>query len=225
MSELSDRNAPARPHVAALVFSPFQENTYVVYGTSGRAVVIDPGCYGADEERELQRFLADADLTPTRLLNTHGHLDHIFGNAFVAATYGLPVETHRGELPVYAAAPAVATQYGIPFPKPSPTPTVFHEAGEPIDCGDFTFEVILAPGHSPASIAFYCRAGGFVIGGDVLFRDSIGRTDLPGGDHATLLRSIREQFLVLPDETVVYPGHGPETTIGYERTNNPFLRS
>ena len=221
---MSDRNAPNRPHVAVLTFSPFQENTYVVYATTGQCVVIDPGCYGAEEEQDLARFLARAGLTPTRLLNTHGHLDHIFGNAFVSERYGLPVETHRGELPVYAAAPQAALLYGIPFPKPSPAPTVFHEAGATIDCGAFAFEVILAPGHSPASIAFYCRAAGILIGGDVLFRDSIGRTDLPGGDHVTLLRSIREQFFTLPDDTIVYPGHGPETTIGYERVHNPFLR-
>ena len=220
---MSTRNAPNRPHVAVLTFSPFQENTYVVYGPSKACVIIDPGCYGADEERELQRFVEAAGLRPVRLLNTHGHLDHIFGNAFVSDTYGLPVETHRGELPVYAAAPEVAMRYGIAFPRPSPAPTVFHEAGDRIDCGNFQFDVILAPGHSPASIAFYCRAAGFIIGGDVLFRDSIGRTDLPGGNHATLLDSIRTQFYPLPDDTIVYPGHGPETTIGYEKRHNPFV--
>ena len=221
---MSTRNAPNRPHVAVLTFSPFQENTYVVYDETKECVIIDPGCYGPDEERELQRFVENAQLRPVRLLNTHGHLDHIFGNAFVSETYGLPVETHRGELPVYAAAPQVALQYGIPFPKPSPTPTVFHEAGDTLTFGRTTFEVILAPGHSPASIAFYCRAADLLLGGDVLFRESIGRTDLPGGNHATLLHSIRTQFYPLPDATVVYPGHGPETTIGYEKRRNPFVQ-
>ena len=224
MRTMDEQNASNSLVVAGLTVNPFQENTYVLYDDTKECIIIDPGCYDAAEQRELRSLIEREGLTPVRLINTHAHLDHIFGNAFVAETYGLELEMHRGELPVLEAAVPSALRYGIPFPQPSPAPTRFLEGGDTVQFGHTTLRVLFTPGHSPASISFYCAEAGILMAGDVLFRDSIGRTDLPGGDHQTLLQSIREQFWPLPTATKVYPGHGPATTIGYERVHNPFLR-
>ncbi|MEY3050341.1 MAG: hypothetical protein RLY31_126 [Bacteroidota bacterium] len=209
--------------VATLVFNMFQENTYIVYDDSGECIIVDPGCYEAHERIELMTFIQENGLRPVRLLNTHCHLDHVFGNKFVADSWGLTLEIHRGERPVLEAMPEVCRLYGIPAPEPSPMPGRYIEPGETISFGQTRLEAIYTPGHSPASLSFHCAAAGFVLAGDVLFRESIGRTDLPGGDFDTLIRSIREQLFPLGNEVKVYPGHGPATTIGHERLFNPFL--
>ena len=203
-------------------FNPFQENTYILSAEDGSAIVIDPGCYTEEEEQELITYLEKEHLKPVRLLNTHCHLDHVFGNAFVAKFYGLEVEIHPGEQIVLDQALSMSHLYGIPM-TPSPVPKHSLLPGILIPLGDDQLEVLFTPGHSPASISLYCKNQGFLIAGDVLFQESIGRTDLPGGNMATLLKSIREAFFVLPDDTLVYPGHGPHTTIGHERRHNPFL--
>lgn len=210
-------------NVAKLTFNDFQENTYIVYDHSGECVIFDPGCYKPYEEEELKDKISALGLKPVRLINTHCHLDHVFGNKFVADEYQLELEIHQGELRVLQSVPQVCMMYGLPPAAPSPAPGRFIEAGEVVTFGQSRLEALFTPGHSPASLSFYCRESGFVIAGDVLFYGSIGRTDLPGGDFDTLISSIKEQLLVLPDETVVYPGHGPHTTIGFERDNNPFL--
>jgi glyoxylase-like metal-dependent hydrolase (beta-lactamase superfamily II) len=209
--------------VVRLTFNDFQENTYIVYDETGECVIFDPGCYRRFEEEELVARIDALKLKPVRLINTHCHLDHVFGNKFVAEHYGLGLEIHRGELPVLKAVPQVCMMYGLPPAAPSPEPSRFIVPGELIEFGNTKLDTRFTPGHSPASISFYCRESGFVIAGDVLFHGSIGRTDLPGGNFDTLIRSIKEQLLVLPDDTVVYPGHGPETTIGFEQDHNPFL--
>lgn len=210
-------------NVVKLTFNDFQENTYILYDDTKEAVIFDPGCFRRHEEEELADKIRELALRPVRLINTHCHLDHVFGNKFVADQYRLGLEIHRGELKVLEAVPQVCMMYGLPPAAPSPTPSRFIEAGEVIEFGETQLEVLLTPGHSPASLSFYCRESGFVIAGDVLFYGSIGRTDLPGGDFATLISSIREQLLVLPEDTIVYPGHGQHTTIGFERDHNPFL--
>lgn len=212
-------------HVAELTFNPFQENTYIVYDDTKECIIFDPGCWNASEKQQLSTFIESAGLKPVRLINTHCHLDHIFGNKYVSETYNLPLEIHSGELPVLEQAPLAAQLYGIPFPEPSPMPESFIEEGDIIEFGTTKLEVLFTPGHSPASISFYCRESEFVIAGDVLFYGSIGRTDLPGGDYNTLIQSIKTKLLVLEDEVRVYSGHGPSTKIGYERKNNPFLQS
>ncbi|MCB0632301.1 MAG: MBL fold metallo-hydrolase [Saprospiraceae bacterium] len=209
--------------VVKLTFNDFQENTYIVYDESGECVIFDPGCFRQYEEEELVATVAELGLKPVRLINTHCHLDHVFGNKFVAEHYSLSLEIHRGELPVLKAVPQVCLMYGLPPAAPSPDPSRFIEAGEVIEFGNTRLEALYTPGHSPASLSFYCRESDFVIAGDVLFYGSIGRTDLPGGNFDTLIQSIREKLLILPDATVVYPGHGPQTTIGFEHDNNPFL--
>jgi glyoxylase-like metal-dependent hydrolase (beta-lactamase superfamily II) len=157
------------------------------------------------------------------LLLTHSHLDHIFGNKHVFEKYGLRPELHRDELPMLQTATRIAEMYGLRI-ETSPEPENFIQAGEDVTFGKTTFQTLLTPGHSPASISFYVKEEDYVIAGDVLFRESIGRTDLPGGDFNTLITSIKEQLFSLPDHTRIYPGHGPATTIAHEKRNNPFLR-
>lgn len=203
-------------------FSPIAENTYVLSNENGDAFIIDPGCYFTAEEEELKEFIEDRKLNPVKLLNTHCHLDHVFGNRWVHKNYGLELHLHPLEKEILAFAPVAGNMYGLSFSNYD-GPLHFINDGDKIYLGEDVLEVILVPGHSPGSICFYCRKQNFLIGGDVLFRESIGRTDLPGGNHEQLLKSIKEKIFILPDETVVYPGHGESTTIGYEKKNNPFV--
>ncbi|MCI5082940.1 MAG: MBL fold metallo-hydrolase [Saprospiraceae bacterium] len=209
--------------VLSFTFNPFQENTYIVYDDTKNCVIFDPGCYTSEERQHLKEQILSLSLNPVRLINTHCHIDHVFGNAFVQREYGLDLEIHEGELPVLEAVPMVGQMYGIPIPDPSPAPARFIEAGELIEFGNTTLKAIFTPGHSPASLSFFCEADRFLIAGDVLFEGSIGRTDLPGGDFDTLIRSIKEQLLPLGDDVIVYPGHGGATSIQAERLTNPFL--
>lgn len=208
--------------VKALTFNPAQENTYILFNEQNKAIIIDPGCYFSAEHETLNSFLKDTQLEPARLLNTHCHLDHVCGNLWVYQNWGTELWIPSGEEEVLANAPLWGVKWGMSF-KNYDGPVHFIHEGDTIVLGNDTLKVILAPGHSPASMCFYAEKEKFLIGGDVLFYQSIGRTDLPGGDHETLLRSIREQLFVLPDDVVVYPGHGRPTTIGYEKRNNPFL--
>jgi hydroxyacylglutathione hydrolase len=208
--------------VKTFVFSPIQENTYVVFNQQKQALIIDPGCYFPAEQEKLATFLTDKNLTPVQLINTHCHLDHVFGNKWVHETYGLELYIHSLEEKMLAFAPLSGDKWGLPFENYTGS-LHFLEEGQQIVLGDDKLEIILAPGHSPGSLCFYSKADKFVVGGDVLFNGSIGRTDLPGGDHDTLITSIKEKILVLPDDTVVHSGHGMPTTIGREKRGNPFL--
>lgn len=204
-------------------FNPMSENTYVLYDETGECAIFDPGCYTSAERSTLKSFIDRNQLRPVRLINTHCHLDHVFGNRFVAETWDLELEIHRGELPVLERYLTAAQMYGLPLAESSPAPGAFLEAGTTLTFGSTSLEILFTPGHSPASISFYCPGAGFVLAGDVLFLESIGRYDLPGGDLPVLLQSIRSQLFTLPDETLVYPGHGPATTVRHEKEYNPFL--
>ncbi|HVZ57501.1 MAG TPA: MBL fold metallo-hydrolase [Chitinophagaceae bacterium] len=208
--------------VRSFLFNPVQENTYVLYNEQKQCCIIDPGCYFPREREVLREFVEQEGLEPVLLLNTHCHLDHVFGNQFVLETWGLPLHLHEKEKPVLDFAPASGQAWQLPF-DPYQGPLVYLHSGQPVRLGQDVLDVLFTPGHSPGSVCFYSVQEGFVIGGDVLFQGSIGRTDLPGGDYATLIRSIQTQLFVLPDETRVYPGHGPETTIGREKRANPFV--
>lgn len=208
--------------VKVFTFNPFSENTYIVFDETREAIVFDPGCFTVNEQKILKKYIDDNNLIIKRLINTHCHLDHIFGNPFIVENYGVALECHRAELPVLARAPIAGDMYGCPVP-PQPEATVFIEDNAIIKVGNYTFKAILAPGHSPGSLCFYNEAGKFLIGGDVLFFGNIGRTDLPGGNHKHLLESIQTRLFTLPDDVVVYSGHGQKTTIGYERVHNPFF--
>ena len=211
--------------VKSFIFNPIQENTYVLKDQKDACCIIDPGCYFGNERVNLQEFIEQQGLTPKILLNTHCHLDHVFGNRFVYDTWNLPLHLHEKEKLVLDFAPELGRQWGLPFDNYT-GPLVWLKPGEKVQWGDDPhnqLDILFLPGHSPGSVGFYCAAQGFLIGGDVLFRGSIGRTDLPGGDHDTLLKSIRGVLWPLPDDTIVYPGHGEPTTIGWEKKNNPFL--
>ena len=209
--------------VKVFIFSPIQENTYLLYNEEGKALIIDPGCYSKEEQETISRFITAESLVPVQLLNTHCHLDHVFGNQWVYDTYHTPLHIHPKEETMLQLAPLSGEKWGLPFVNYS-GPLHYLNEGDTIQMGNDALRIILAPGHSPASICFHCEAQQFIIGGDVLFRESIGRSDLPGGNHETLLKSIREQLFTLPDEVVVYPGHGLKTTIGHEKAHNPFLQ-
>lgn len=209
--------------VKSFVFSPIHENTYVLYNESVDCIIIDPGCYFEEEKNELKDFLENKGLKPLFLLNTHCHLDHVFGNKFVAETYGLKLHLHELEQAVLAFAPASGLMWNMPFDN-YVGEFVFLKEGDSIKVGNDELKVIEAPGHSPGHVCFYCEKQHFIIGGDVLFRGSIGRTDLPGGSFETLIKSIRTRLFVLPDETVVYNGHGEPTSTGEEKRHNPFLQ-
>jgi len=208
--------------VKAFTFSPVQENTYLLYNEAGEAIVIDPGCYFDEEKDVLQTFITQNKLKLTLLLNTHCHLDHVFGNKWIHETWGLLLHIHEKEKQVLEFAPASGLMWNLPFDNYDAALSYLKE-GETITLGDDVLEIIEAPGHSPGHLCFYCRKQGFIIGGDVLFRDSIGRTDLPGGDYETLISSIQTKLFILPDETIVYSGHGPATTTGHEKKHNPFF--
>lgn len=209
--------------VHKFTFNPIQENTYVLYAENGDCCIIDPGCYFDDERNELLRFIQSKNLKPVYLLNTHCHLDHVFGNKFVSDTWQLPLYLHETEKMVLSFAPKSADMYGLPFENYNGE-MKWLNPGDVIKIGDNELKVLFTPGHSPGSVSFYNEKDGYVISGDVLFSGSIGRTDLPGGDYDQLERSIKTELYTLPDETKVYSGHGGGTSIGFEKRNNPFVR-
>ncbi len=209
-------------HIQSFTFNPFQENTYLLYDESKQCLIIDPGCSNSAERKQLIDFVEEKSLLPVRLLNTHCHIDHILGNKFVSDTYKLDLEANKNDLRTLEAGRVSAEIFGIEYEE-SPLPKVFLEEGDVIQIGESQLEIAFTPGHSAGSICFYNRQQKFIIGGDVLFYQSIGRTDLPGGNHAQLLESIRTKLFTLPDDFTVYPGHGPSTTIGFEKMHNPFL--
>jgi len=210
--------------VTCLTFNPFQENTYLLHDDTKECVVVDPGCYEQSEQKELLRYIQENDLNVVRLLNTHCHIDHVLGNKFVADTYGVELEIHEEDLQTLRSVPVYAPVYGFPMYAATEPKATYLKEGDIIKFGNTELQVIFAPGHAPGHVVFYNEQDKVCIGGDVLFKGSIGRTDLPGGDFNTLINSIRTKLFTLPEDTVVYPGHGPETTIGYEKKYNPFLR-
>lgn len=210
-------------NLKVFTFNPLQENTYLLFNKEKKAIIIDPGCYYDEEREELLSFIRTNGLTPELLLNTHCHLDHVFGNKWVSETFKLELHIHPNEQNVLALAPSAGLMFNLPFDNYNGA-IKFIEEKSPVKFGEDELVVLFTPGHSPGSVCFYNKTGKYVIGGDVLFRDSIGRTDLPGGDHNTLLKSIRQSLFVLEDDVTVHPGHGPSTTIGYEKKYNQFLQ-
>jgi len=208
--------------VKRFIFNPIQENTYVVYNGKDACAIIDPGCYFPEEKQSLAAWLKENHLHPNILLNTHCHLDHVFGNKWAATHYHLELQIGEKELWTFNFAPESGVRWSMPFENYTGK-ILFLREGDQIALGEDTLEVLFTPGHSIGHLVFYNKKQGFVIGGDVLFRMGIGRTDIPGGDTEILLKSISEKLFVLPDDVIVYPGHGEPTTIGYEKEYNPFL--
>lgn len=208
--------------IKAFCFNPFYENTYIVYQETGEAWIFDPGCSNNSEEKELIKFISENNLIPSRILLTHAHIDHILGLEFVTRKFGLSTEMHELERLVLDAATQVALIYGISYNTPS-CPSTYLTDNQQINFDSEAVQCIWTPGHSPGSICYYFPNANALIGGDVLFDGSIGRTDLPGGDYNTLISSIKKRLYPLNNNTVVYPGHGGITTIGQEKLSNPFL--
>jgi len=204
-------------------FSAFQENTYVLYNELKEAIIIDPGCYTRIEEKMLTDFIRKENLKPTLLLNTHCHLDHVFGNNYVSETYGLTAHIHPNEQIVLDRLPEAAAKWGAPTDAYKGSIQYIQE-GEMIQFGSDSFKVLLTPGHSPGSVCFYHAEQDFMIGGDLIFKDGVGRTDLPGANPLDLIKSIREQIFPLPDSLTIYSGHGPATTWGREKEHNPYIK-
>jgi hydroxyacylglutathione hydrolase len=210
-------------HVQTFTFNPFQENTYLVFDDAKNALIIDPGCYTSEERTVLDDFIARHGLKIHAILNTHCHIDHVFGNAHCIRKYNTDIITHKGELSTLQMSVTAASMYGLTGYEESPIPTVFVDEGDEVVFGDLKFTVLFAPGHSVAHIVFYNQKNNILLGGDVLFRGSFGRYDLPGGDLNTLKNSITTKLFTLPEDTIVYSGHGPTTTIGEEKYSNPIL--
>ncbi len=208
--------------ITRFVFTPFQENTYVVYDDTKECVIIDPGCYETEEQEKLTQFIESQELQPVKLLNTHCHIDHIAGNKFVAENYDLSLYIHQDDEPILQAADEFGKAFGFTI-EPSPEPAGYLAEGDIVEFGNTKLEVMHTPGHSPGSISFYQAQSQFIVSGDVLFLKGMGRYDLPGGDLEVLKTTILQKFFPLAEDVTVYSGHGPETTIGFEKNNNPFF--
>jgi hydroxyacylglutathione hydrolase len=207
--------------IKKFTFNPFAENTYVLFDQTKECIIIDPGAYEKAEEAELIQFIKVQGLTVKKLINTHCHIDHVLGNDFVKQKFNVELCLHPLEEPLLRAVKSYASNYGFNQYHES-TADKFLKEDDVIEFGEQKLSILFVPGHSPGHLAFYDSATKTLIGGDVLFLNSIGRTDLPGGDHNTLIHSIQEKFFSLPDDVTVYCGHGPETTIGFEKRTNPF---
>jgi glyoxylase-like metal-dependent hydrolase (beta-lactamase superfamily II) len=208
--------------IERFIFNLFEVNTYVLYDETKESVIIDPGCYESAEQNRLKKFIEEKGLKPVRLLNTHTHIDHILGNQFIVNQYNIKPEIHEKGLIFLNKLPDTAVGFGM-IVNEVPQPGNFINDGDIIKFGNSRLKVLYTPGHANGSVCFYNEEQKFVIVGDVLFNQSIGRTDLPTGDFDLLNKSIEEELFTLPDDVIVYPGHGPETTIGFEKINNPYV--
>ncbi len=207
--------------VLSFTFNPFQENTYILYDETGEAIIVDPGCHTASEEQLLFHTIEYKQLTPKAIVNTHCHIDHVFGINAVKEKYKIPFYCHEGELEQLNSMPEYAKLYGLSLAKIDPPEQALPE--DSFQFGTTELEILYCPGHSPASICLVHKKEKQLIAGDVLFQGSIGRTDLPGGDYEQLMQSITTKILPLEDEYIVYSGHGNITTVGEERDSNPFI--
>ena len=210
-------------NIKIFTFNQFFENTFIISDSTNECIIIDPGCYDKNEKQILQDYILSNNIVPTRLINTHCHIDHILGNNFVSKTWDLELEIHQKDIDLLKNSKDIADLYGFVNYEKSPITNKFLVEGDIIEFGKSNLEVLFTPGHAPGHISLYSKNENFIISGDVLFNNSIGRTDLPGGNYNTLIDTIKSKFLCLDDSTVVYCGHGPSTTVGKERINNPFL--
>ena len=210
-------------NINTFVFNPFQENTYILSDNTGECVIVDAGCYFEEEFKQLFDFISSNKLKPVKLLNTHGHIDHILGVPRLSEFYNLVPEFHNDELFLVKNAVEQGKLFGIHL-NPVLKAEYRLEEKSMIEFGHSQLKVLHIPGHTKGSVAFVSESDNFIITGDVLFKGGIGRTDLPGeGDYDTLLKSIKNKLLVYNDEVLIFPGHGPSSTIGKEKNTNPFL--
>lgn len=209
-------------HIQSFCFNPIQVNSYLLWDDDLNALIIDPGCYTDQEKHRLQQFIQSKNLVLKTILNTHLHFDHILGNSFVEKTYEVKSQAHKEDLFLLNNLPLHARLFGVLAQEICEEPATLLEEGATVECGNLSLKAIHAPGHSPGSLAFYSEADKCLFPGDVLFKGSVGRSDLQGGNGSVLSSSLLK-LMNLPDDTIVYPGHGPQTSIGYEKVHNPFL--
>ncbi len=212
--------------IKQFVFNPFGVSSFIIYDSESKAAIaIDPGMLNSAEQKEFDSYIAENNLKLTQIVNTHLHLDHCFGNNYVRDKYGIKVAAHPDDAFLGNSLAEQASRFGIRLTGIDTKADIDIELkdGDNIEVGAHTLKVLHVPGHSPGSIALYCAEGDFVIAGDVLFKGSIGRTDLQGGNLDTLLDSIHSRLMTLPDSTNVLPGHDRFTTIGAERATNPYI--
>lgn len=209
--------------IKSFTFNPIQENTYVVHDETGEAIVIDAGCYYDNEKQELKAYIEDNKLQLKRVINTHLHFDHQFGNKFLFDQYGIMPEAHKDDEFLLEGVKAKTMIYGFPIQEDAQPLGSYIEEHQEIKFGNICLRSIHVPGHAPGHLVFYAEKEKVLFAGDVLFKGSVGRTDLDRGDYKALIKNITNKLLILPDDTVVYPGHGPATTIGAEKTSNPYL--
>lgn len=209
-------------YIHHFTFNPFQENTWLIWNDAKDCLIIDPGCYSSSEKQELKAFIEANKLKPIRLINTHCHIDHVLGNPFVHKTYGLQPEIHPSDKFILDHVEQYGKMWNINSDV-QPEPICNLDKETEITLGDETLEIVYTPGHAPGEVSLISHKHKFVIAGDVLFRESIGRTDLPGGNIDTLITSIKEKLMILEDDYAVHCGHGPSTTVGHERKHNPFF--
>jgi glyoxylase-like metal-dependent hydrolase (beta-lactamase superfamily II) len=209
--------------IKSFVFNPFYENTYVLSSEEGNCLIFDPGCYEDYELDELKEYIHMNDLKVKAIINTHCHIDHVLGNDALKAEYKVPLQIPKNEREVFDSVPAYAPQWGMAGYRHAEVDSYLNE-GEDLVLDEVVMKLIEVPGHSPGHLIFHIEDEKIIIGGDVLFRESIGRTDLPGGNHDDLLQNIQEKVYTLPENTQVLPGHGPSTTIGHEKKYNPFVK-
>lgn len=209
--------------IKQFTFNPFQENTYLAYDETGEAIIIDAGCYTPSEAAEVKQFTDENKLTVKLLVNTHCHIDHILGINVLRDIYKVDCYAHREELPMLQMAPQHAMMFGLVIDTiPQVEKTV--DEGDTISFGNSSFKVIHTPGHTLGGICLYSAKDRILITGDTLFQGSIGRTDLSGGNYDSIIDSINSKLLSLPDDVMIFPGHGEFSTIGKERVSNPFLK-
>lgn len=208
--------------IAAMGMNPFGENTYILYNEAGDGIIVDAGCQSDAEKERLSSFLSKTSIKPILALNTHAHVDHVCGVQWIKDTYGVPFALHAAEGPILESVTSYGAGLGFDI---SQAPTVERELqdGDKIELGEDKIEVIYTPGHTAGGVCFWIEAQKMLITGDTLFKESIGRTDLPTGDYDTLIRSIIGRILPLGGDTTFFPGHGPQSTIGYEMQRNPFI--
>ncbi len=207
--------------IKKFTFNAFQENTYVVFDETNEGVIIDPGCYSKEETQQLDAYIESSGISVKWILNTHCHIDHVLGNYYTKEKYRVPLLIHQNDLPVLQAVKSYASNYCFPLYQEA-LPDSFITEGGHIIFGNTTLDIIYLPGHAPGHVGFYNAANKVILSGDVLFYGSIGRTDLPGGNFDTLINSIHQKLFVLPDDVIVHAGHGQATTVGKEKTSNPF---
>jgi hydroxyacylglutathione hydrolase len=208
--------------ISRFAFNPFAVNTYILFEETGACIIIDPGCINLQEFEIIIRFIESNCLYPERIVLTHGHIDHILGVKFICENYNIKPYIHSSDQFLIDSSQNIAKIYGLPYIK-SEVGFEFLDSKEYLNFGNSSIKLIHCPGHSPGSVCLYSESDKILIVGDVLFNGSIGRTDLPGGEYSQLIESIQKNLMNLPDDTIVFPGHYEETSIGKEKKSNPFL--